>query len=122
MSFCPQCRAEYEKGIKICPDCEVALVGTLLPEFAEEEDWMVVFTASHDYEAELVRARLSEEGIVARVLSQADHALGLNVGALAIVKVLVHPDDADDARMIIAQNEDIDPDTLDEIGEADDIE
>ncbi len=122
MPFCPECRAEYEKGVKVCPDCEVALVATLPPEFADEEDWEIVFTASQEYEAELVRARLEEEGIVARVLSQADHALGLKVGDLAIVRVLVHPDDAADAKAILAETENIDPNTLDEFGEVDDEE
>ena len=30
--FCPECRFEFIEGVTECPDCKVALVGTLPPE------------------------------------------------------------------------------------------
>lgn len=117
MPFCPNCRAEYKAGKKTCAECGVPLVDKLDPEFTESEDWEVVFTSSQDYEAEMVRSRLEEDGIPARVLSKADHALGINIGDLAVVQVLVHPDDAEDALAMIRRSDSIDPDSLDDIAD-----
>ncbi len=117
MPFCPNCRSEYVAGKKICTDCGVPLVDKLEPEFTEQEDWEVVFTSAQDYEAEMVRSRLEEDGIPARVLSKADHALGINVGDLAVVQVLVHPDDVDDALAVVKQSDSIDPDSLGDLAD-----
>lgn len=115
MPFCPQCRSEYVSGVKKCSECDVALVAALPPEFIEDDEWHVVYTTMQDYEAEMIRARLGEEGILARVLSQADHAIGINVGDLAVVHVLVHADDFEDAQRIINEDESIDPNDLDDL-------
>lgn len=37
MPWCPSCKLEYVEGIKICPDCKSALVGSL-DELVEEEE------------------------------------------------------------------------------------
>ena len=115
MPYCPECRAEYLPGIKVCPDDGATLVASLPPEFSDEDEWTIVYTSMQDYEAEMIRARLEEDGILARVLSKVDHALGIRIGDLAVVHVLVHNDDVEDARRIIAEDESIDPDSLDDL-------
>jgi hypothetical protein len=67
------------------------------------ENWVPIFNSGTDYEADLVRDRLDDNGIPAVVLTQRDHAFNLNVGDLAAVTVLVQPQHADDARAVLAQ-------------------
>ncbi len=65
------------------------------------EDWVTVFESGTDYEADLVRDRLDDSGVDAVILTQRDHAFNLNVGDLANVRVLVPPDQADDAVAVL---------------------
>jgi hypothetical protein len=46
--FCPQCKAEFKKGITRCPDCDVALVEQLVPD-AEYElgDFVTIYQTSN---------------------------------------------------------------------------
>ncbi len=66
------------------------------------EGWVTVFTSGTDYEADLVRDRLDDSGLSAVVLTRRDHAFNLTVGDLASVWVLVPPDQAEEARAILA--------------------
>ena len=65
------------------------------------EGWVSAFETSTDFEADLVRDRLDEEGVSAVVLTQRDHAFNLNVGDLAQVHVMVPPEHEAKAREII---------------------
>ncbi len=67
------------------------------------EGWVSIFECSTDFEADLVRDRLDEEGLGAVVLTQRDHAFNLNVGDLAPVHVMVRPEEEEQAREILAQ-------------------
>lgn len=67
------------------------------------QDWVSVFSAGTDYEADFVRDRLDDHGLAAVILTQRDHAFNLNVGDLALVHVLVRPEDEEAARAILAQ-------------------
>jgi hypothetical protein len=64
-------------------------------------DWVTVFESGTDYEADLVRDRLDDAGIPAIVLTQRDHAFNLTVGDLAVVQVLVPPQQADEALALL---------------------
>lgn len=61
------------------------------------QNWVTVFTSGTDYEADLVRDRLDDQGIPAVVFTQRDHAFNLTVGDLAAVRVMVPPDEAQKA-------------------------
>ena len=65
------------------------------------EGWVSVFECSTDFEADLVRDRLDEEGVAAVVLTQRDHAFNLNVGDLAPVHVMVRPEEEAEARAML---------------------
>ncbi|HEX8387291.1 MAG TPA: DUF2007 domain-containing protein [Rubricoccaceae bacterium] len=67
------------------------------------EGWISVFECSTDFEADLVRDRLDEEGVAAVVFTQRDHSFNLNVGDLAAVHVMVRPEDEAAARAVAAQ-------------------
>ena len=67
------------------------------------EGWISVFECSTDFEADLVRDRLDEEGLAAVVFTQRDHSFNLNVGDLASVHVMVRPEEEAAARAVVAQ-------------------
>ena len=67
------------------------------------EGWISVFECSTDFEADLVRDRLDEEGLAAVVFTQRDHSFNLNVGDLAAVHVMCRPEDEAAARAVVSQ-------------------
>lgn len=74
--------------------------------FRDKEDkpidgWLTVFKSSTDYEADIVKDRLVDAGISAVVLTHRDHAFHLNVGDLAVVRVLVAPEQFEEATTIL---------------------
>ncbi|MEM0961320.1 MAG: DUF2007 domain-containing protein [Bacteroidota bacterium] len=67
------------------------------------EEWISVYESSTDFEADLVRDRLDEEGISAVVLTQRDHSFNLNVGDMSPVHVMVPPAEETRARNVLAE-------------------
>lgn len=97
MPFCPNCKYEYVEGIDKCPDCGAELVDELPPEIIlNEADWVVVYTTSFEYEAEMLKGNLESAGISATILSQKDSSFPAP-GDLSIIKLLVKKDDAESA-------------------------
>jgi hypothetical protein len=67
-------------------------------------DWTVILEASQIYEAELAALRLREAGLEARVIDQSYRQEPVpSVRALAVVRVLVPTDRAEEARRILAE-------------------
>lgn len=97
MPFCPNCKYEYINGITKCPDCGEDLVAELPSEVVlNEADWVVVYTTSFDYEAEMLKDNLESAGISAMILSQKDNNFPAP-GDLSIIKLLVKKEDVDNA-------------------------
>jgi hypothetical protein len=100
--ICPKCEYEYIDTIEVCPDCGVELItkdefeGSL----THHADWIVVFTTSESYEAEMFKNNLEGAGIEALVLGQKDSSFP-TVGDLAVIKLLVRKRDAESAVEII---------------------
>ena len=63
--------------------------------------WTEVFQCGTDYEAELVKLRLSDADIPVVILNHRDHAFNLTHGILARVKVLVPASFATRARELM---------------------
>jgi len=53
------------------------------------ENWVVVYTATSESEADLIKGKLESAGVSAVVLSQQDHSFYTTMGELALVRVLV---------------------------------
>lgn len=71
------------------------------------EGWMVVYVASSEPEAYIVAGRLQSEGIQAFVHQEpAGRAYGFTVGPMGEVKVLVLPEDYDQALNILDEDAD----------------
>ncbi|MCU0474734.1 MAG: DUF2007 domain-containing protein [Anaerolineae bacterium] len=65
-------------------------------------DWVVVFSTPSRPEAHIVLGRLQHEGIRGMIHAEAGRdALGIHIGRFGEVQVLVHADDADQARAIL---------------------
>ena len=65
-------------------------------------DWVSVYTTGMQYEADMIAANLESAGIPARVYAQNDQMLVATIGDLAVTKILVPTDDADEAKAYIA--------------------
>jgi hypothetical protein len=65
------------------------------------QDYVQVHRTTTDYEAEMLRANLEGAGIDAVVFNQHDHVYFVNLGELAVVKVMVRRKDAERAKEII---------------------
>jgi putative signal transducing protein/double zinc ribbon protein len=65
------------------------------------QEYIVVYRTSTDYEAEMLRANLIGAGIDAVVFNQHDHVYFVNLGALAVVTVMVRKKDEERAVEII---------------------
>lgn len=100
--ICPKCEYEYIAGIKKCADCGAELIpkedfeGNLV----HPSDWVIVFSCSEEYEAEMLKANLEGGNIETLILGQKDRSFPA-VGDLAVIKVLVKKQDAKSALKII---------------------
>ncbi len=64
-------------------------------------DWVPVFRTGTDYEAEIVRDRLSDAGIPAVLENKRDHAFNLTIGDMARIRVMVQADYEKEALSIL---------------------
>jgi hypothetical protein len=62
--FCPECRAEYREGFKVCADCNVNLVDELPPEREPEFfDFKEVLATYNPADVAFLKSLLESEGI-----------------------------------------------------------
>jgi len=105
MPYCPECRDEFEEWVKVCPDCNVALVEELPPQPVHEdmdESLVHIATAPGEPIANMWSGILEEHGIQCLLkggnLGAAMYASTLNLP----YKVYVLASQADDAKRILA--------------------
>jgi hypothetical protein len=97
MSFCPNCKYEYQAGILKCADCGAELIDSLPGEIEiNYDEFECIFTCDQFYEAEMMKDNLESAGIAAQILSQKDRNYP-GPGDLSIIKVFVNKDDKDEA-------------------------
>lgn len=109
MPFCPQCRTEYVEGTSTCADCGAPLISALPSERETEPDLgdlVEVWRAQGELNAQLTRALLEANGITSMLAGESLRLThGFTVDGLALVRILVRPDDAERACEIIASSE-----------------
>ncbi len=80
MSFCPQCRYEYQAEVLVCPDCNEALVDQLQPQspvaMVPDESWVVMGKVSSQMKTELAKGSLDSNNIPSVILSTSFNAYG----------------------------------------------
>jgi hypothetical protein len=93
-------------GKPVCDECSTRHNGRI---FCENDDhlnlhqgFVVAYTTSTDYEADMIKANLEGAGINAVVFNQHDHVYFTNMGALALVNIMVPRSQLEEARDIIA--------------------
>jgi hypothetical protein len=72
--YCPNCRTEYQRGVKRCTDCNAQLVNALPPEVEESDERELVELAvfPNASEARLVQELLENNGIEAVLRGDTD--------------------------------------------------
>ncbi len=66
--FCPECEGEFREGIRVCPDCEIALVrqdsrAASAVQAEDGRDAVVVLRTGVLYEADMAASALEEAGV-----------------------------------------------------------
>ncbi|MBI4553227.1 MAG: DUF2007 domain-containing protein [Candidatus Latescibacteria bacterium] len=94
-------------GQHLCKQCAVRNMGRY---FCEQdanvemvEGYVNVYTTGHDWEAELIKGYLENEGIPCRVFSQKDTSRMFTIGNLSVIKLLVPRSRFREAEMILAE-------------------
>ena len=115
MKYCPNCRAEYHDDVVECHDCRVPLVDELpeeLPEEWQHIEPVVIHTAAAVIDAELIVGTLRANDVRAFAAGTgAETWTGAGQigqmtripGPLNSIRIMVHPDDVEDARAILSQ-------------------
>lgn len=70
------------------------------------QGWAQIYTTTREFEAQLLRDNLGAEGIDARIFSQRDNMLSVDLGELSIVRLLVPVWDYDQALGLIREHMD----------------
>ena len=109
MSYCPECRTEYQPHAAMCADCGVALVAVLpplpAPQRIRDELTVIVHRAQDVQEATMLVAMLEEQGLRAALSREGpgyNLALHPFVTGLSDNGIEVFQSQADEARELIA--------------------
>ena len=86
----------------VCEECAVQKRGRFFCSNAKHVEmafnWVTVYTTGTEYEAEMIAANLESAGIPARVYVQNDQMFVTTVGDLAVTRVMVPSETADEAK------------------------
>jgi hypothetical protein len=101
--ICPDCGAEYVRGIEPCADCHVALIhmGESAAQHGDEATWTQILVVTDETEAELIRGYLESEGIPCNLESLVFHAEPFTFGPLSKVRLHVPTSDVERARKLL---------------------
>lgn len=103
--FCPNCKYEYNVGIRVCPDCDTKLVEKLPEEKNEpsidESKTVEVFQTSDRSILSFAKSILEENDI----LSIISPPIGIR-GSAAVYQIFVNENEVDKARELLDGIED----------------
>ena len=78
----------------------------------DESDWVEVAAVGKDEQATLVAGMLQAAGIPVQVEGPAVHPLPENLGSFGMSRIMVPPDQEEEARRMIAERERGDPESV----------
>jgi hypothetical protein len=105
--ICPNCKAEYNRGIYVCEECDVPLVDRLPddeqsenPEGVELQDntFLDIFITSNAGEIAMIKSLLDDAGI--DYYFQGEHFASVHSGAYPS-RLFVHADQCEEALEIL---------------------
>ncbi len=101
--ICPECGAEYVRGIEECTDCEVPLVhaAQLTTDDGAAPEWAELLVVTDETEAQLIRGYLESEGVPCNLESLVFHAEPFTFGPLSKVRVHVPASEVERARKLL---------------------
>lgn len=99
-AVCKACQAGDSRACLCADHREVTII----------QGWAQVYTTTREFEAQLLRENLLAEGLDARIFSQRDNMLSVDLGELSIVRLLVPAWDYRTAAELIREH-------MDETGE-----
>ncbi|HUU53823.1 MAG TPA: hypothetical protein VMY87_02795 [Armatimonadota bacterium] len=111
MPFCPNCRCEYRRGVRQCPDCRTELVDALpSPAPPPQVDFTEVelCTIQGEIHAKLLQGILAREGVLSRLAPAwplgPSHAVKapwpIGGGYDDALRIMVNPSDLAKAKVI----------------------
>jgi len=89
MPFCPNCRYEYEEGIKECPDCGATLVEKLKEDSPESVNYVPLRSLPSRLYAEMLQEALKKEGIPSFIKSDDIAITFPSYGTTSAVDVII---------------------------------
>lgn len=109
MPYCPKCKSEFVDEAVVCDDCGVSLVAELSVAEAKPPnvaELVEVWRTQGEVDAQLIKALLEGNRIDSMISGESLRLThGLTVDGLALVKILVRPEDARRSSDIIASTE-----------------
>ncbi len=63
MSYCPSCKYQFEKDLKICPNCETELIEHLPEEHEVDEKWILLKKYHSEVEANMIKEVMENNDI-----------------------------------------------------------
>ena len=109
MPYCPKCKSEFVDEAAVCDDCGVSLVAELPAAEAKPPnvaELVEVWRTQGEVDAQLIKALLEGNRIDSMISGESLRLThGLTVDGLALVKILVRPEDARRSSDIIASTE-----------------
>ncbi len=104
MPLCPSCEAEYEASVRVCPECDTALVDHLESR-GSSEDLVDVFVCYDAQVAERVMEVLQEGGVTPMVRDLSSQAFPTSMGRTGARNIAVPESQAEKARRLLADAE-----------------
>ncbi|MEW6196671.1 MAG: DUF2007 domain-containing protein [Bacteroidota bacterium] len=99
--FCPNCKAEYVEGIKVCTDCEVELVDQLPDENIDHEEnvtFIPLLATRNMGDIAIIKSLLDEQGI--EYFIQGENMLHV-LGSIDSAILNVKEDQADEVKELL---------------------
>jgi hypothetical protein len=99
--YCAKCRAYVSEEDASCPVC-----GTLFSDLIsiDKADLTEVVSFSNEFEAEIVKAKLSEAGIESVIFHESAGGLYPSLNNAFGIKIFVNLKDADRAKILVEEN------------------
>ena len=101
--ICPECGAEYVRGIERCADCGVPLSheADIPTTDGPEPEWVQLTVVTDETEAQLICGYLESEGVPCNLESLVFHAEPFTFGPLSKVRLHVPVADVERARKLL---------------------